>query len=142
MSEGAVPEALSRTVARAAIALARTDTRQEEYALKRELAAQGIRAAAADYGGDFDRSMMKMVERIVSAAKRDGVITDTHHEEGAVAGAVHEALTQAAGKAMGLPVGGKLAVARSGEHVAAAVFLSVGLMHLDEICVGMGHRSI
>ena len=38
--------------------------------------------------------------------------------------------------------GGKIGVARSGEHVAVAVFFTVGLVHLNEVVVGMGHRAI
>ena len=139
----APPQAhMSRAVARAAISLAMTDSREEEAALREQLRRQGVRSAAADYGGEFDRAVMKLVERAVVSAKREGVIVDAHHEEGAVAGAAREAISQVSAKALGLPVGGKIAVARSGEHVAVAVFFSVGLMHLDEICVGMGHRAI
>ena len=84
--------------------------------------------------------MMKMIERAVVAAKREGVISDTHREEGAVAGAAHDAVCQVSEKAMGFSVGGKIGVARSGEHVA--VFFTVGLVHLNEVVVGMGHRAI
>lgn len=132
----------SREVARAAIMLAMTATREEEAGLKAQLLAQGIRGAAADYGGEYLQSVMKMIERSVVAAKRERVIDDTHREEGAVAGAAREAIGQVAGKALGLSVGGKIGVARSGEHVAVAVFFGVGLAHLNEVCVGMGHRAI
>lgn len=98
--------------------------------------------AASDFGGTFVDSMMKMIERAVVAAKREGVISDTHREEGAVAGAAHDAVCQVSEKAMGFSVGGKIGVARSGEHVAVAVFFTVGLVHLNEVVVGMGHRAI
>ncbi len=132
----------SRSVARAAIHLAMTASREEETSAKAALAAQGFATAAVDFGGEFVPSIMKMVERAVVAAKREGLIGDTHHEEGAVAGAAREALSQVSGKAMGLSVGGKIAVARSGEHVAAAVFFAIGLVHLNEVCIGMGHRAV
>lgn len=45
-------------------------------------------------------------------------------------------------KALGLSVGGKIGVARHGEHVAVAVFFGIGLVHLNEVCIGMGHRAI
>ena len=129
-------------IARAAIMLAMTATREEESAMKTELAGREILGVAADFGGEFVSSVMKIVERAVVAAKRENVISDTHHEEGAVAGAAREAVSQVAGKAMGLSVGGKIGVARRGEHVAVAVFFTIGLVHLNEVCIGLGHRSI
>lgn len=132
----------SRDVARAAVMLAMTATREDETALRAELAQSGIATAAADYGGEFVTSVMKMVERAVVAAKRENVIGDTFHEEGVVAGAAHEALSQISSKALGLNVGGKISVARCGEHVAVAIFVAIGLVHLNEVCIGMGHRTI
>ena len=132
----------SREVARAAIMLAMTATREEESALKAELRARGVRGAAVDYGGEFVPSVMKIIERSVVAARREQIIGETHREEGAVAGAAREAVSQVSGKALGLSVGGKIGVARCGEHVAVAVFFGVGLAHLNEVCVGMGHRAI
>ena len=76
----------SRAVARAAIQLAMTATREEETELKASLTEKDIVGAASDFGGTFVDSMMKMIERAVVAAKREGVISDTHREEGAVAG--------------------------------------------------------
>ena len=132
----------SREIARAAIMLAMTATREEESAMKTELAGREILGVAADFGGEFVSYVMKIVERAVVAAKRENVISDTHHEEGAVAGAAREAVSQVAGKAMGLSVGGKIGVARRGEHVAVAVFFTIGLVHLNEVCIGLGHRAI
>ena len=131
----------TRDVARAAIMLAMSQSREEEAALKAEVARQGVKAAAADYGGDFVSSMMKIVERAVVCAKREGIVDNTEHDEGVVAGAAREALSQVTTKALGLSVGGKIGVARSGEHVAVAVFFAIGLVHLNEICIGMGHRA-
>lgn len=131
----------SREVARAAILLSMTASREEEAALKEKLLAQEIHGVAADYGGEFVQSVMKIVERAVVAAKREHVIGETHHEEGAVAGRP-EALSQVTTKALGLSVGGKIGVARQGEHVAVAVFFGIGLVHLNEVCIGMGHRAI
>ena len=132
----------SREIARAAIMLAMTATREEESAMKTELAGREILGVAADFGGEFVSSVMKIVERAVVAAKRENVISDTHHEDGAVAGAAREAVSQVAGKAMGLSVGGKIGVSRRGEHVAVAVFFTIGLVHLNEVCIGLGHRAI
>lgn len=132
----------SREVARAAIQLAMSATREEEAAWKAALAELGIRGAAVDYGGEFVASVMRIIERSVVAAKREGVIDDSHREEGAVAGAAREAVAQVSNKALGLSIGGKIGVARGGGHVAVAVFFGVGLIHLNEVCVGMGHRAI
>lgn len=132
----------SRDVARAAVMLAMTATREDENDMKAELGRIGIQAAAVDYGGEFVTSVMKMVERAVVAAKREDIIGDTSHEEGVVAGAAREALSQVSTKALGLNVGGKIGVARCGEHVAVAVFFAIGLVHLNEVCIGMGHRTI
>ena len=132
----------SRDVARAAISLAMTTSREDEMAQKQRLSIQGIRSAASDFGGDYVSSVMKMIERAVVIAKREGVISEKDHEEGAVAGAAHDAVAQITGKAMGLNVGGKIGVARAEGHVAVAVFFTVGLVHLNEVCVGMGHRAV
>ena len=132
----------SRDVARAAISLAMTTSREDESAHKQRLSAQGIRSAASDFGGDYVSSVMKMIERAVVIAKREGVISEKDHEEGAVAGAAHDAVAQITGKAMGLNVGGKIGVARAEGHVAVAVFFTVCLVHLNEVCVGMGHRAV
>ena len=82
------------------------------------------------------------VERAVVAGKREGIIKDCHAEEGAVAGAAREAISQVMTKAIGLNIGGKLGIARRGDHVSVAVFFGVGLLHLDEVAVGLGHRAI
>lgn len=132
----------SRDVARAAITLAMTTTREEESAHKQRLTAMSIRSAASDFGGDFVGSVMKIIERAVVVAKREGLIGEKDHEEGAVAGAAHDAVMQVIDKAMGLNIGGKIGVARADGHVAVAIFFTVGLVHLNEVCVGMGHRAV
>ncbi len=133
----------SRTVSRAAMMMCLTRSREEEKQLKETLMAEDVRAAAVDYGGEFIQSIMRIVERAVVAAKREGVISATEYrEEGAVAGATREALSQVNGKAIGLNVGGKIGVARSGNNIAVAVFFGIGLLHLNEVAVGLGHRAI
>ena len=132
----------SRDVARAAVLMSMSRTREEERGLKASFAQEDMITAAVDYGGEFVTSVMRMVERAVVAAKREGVIDDSHREEGAVAGAAREALSQVSAKALGLNVGGKIGVARSHDHVAVAVFFGIGLVHLNEVCVGMGHRAL
>ncbi|NLN87917.1 MAG: hut operon positive regulator HutP, partial [Syntrophomonadaceae bacterium] len=103
----------SKIAASSAIKMALSASRAEEVQIKKALLDEyGIRAVAVDYGGEFISSMAKIVERSVVAAKREGVIKDTHSDEGAVAGASREALSQIMPKALGLNVGGKIGVAR------------------------------
>lgn len=131
----------SRMVAAAAIRLSLAATREEEDAFKEELKELGLRAAAVNFGGEFVDSVRRIVERAVVAAKREGVIGDLHAEEGAVAGAAHEAIQQLAPKAVGLNVGGKIGVARGGDHIAVAIYVGIGLLHLDDVAVSVGHRA-
>ncbi|AUS96247.1 hut operon positive regulator HutP [Clostridium thermosuccinogenes] len=132
----------SRDVAAAAIKMALTVDRHEEKSLQAELLKSGIRAAAVDYGGEFITSVMKIIERSVVSAKREGVISDSHSEEGAVAGAAREALSQIMPKAIGLNVGGKIGIARYRDHVSVAIFFGIGLLHLNEVSMGLGHRVV
>lgn len=132
----------SRKTASVAIKMALTEDRDEEKQLMKLFAAEGIRTAAVDYGGEFIASVKKIVERAVVAAKREGVIKDTHTDEGAVAGATREALSQIMPKAIGLNVGGKIGIARHHDHVTVAMFFGIGLLHLDEVAVGLGHRAV
>jgi hypothetical protein len=130
----------SKRISSAAIQMALTDTREDEQALKKELATIGIRSVAVDYGGDFSMAAKKIIERAIVAAKREDVIQDNHYDEGAVAGATKEALGQILNKAFGLNVGGKLAIARSGDHIVVCIYLAIGLLHLNEIAIGLAHR--
>lgn len=131
----------SKKIAYAAIKMALSENRDEEIRLKQEYAAIGIRTAAVDVGGEFVSSIKKMLERALVSAKRENVIRENHHDEGAVAGATREAIAQIMPKAMGLNVGGKIGIARQNDHISVAVFLGVGLLHLDEVAIGLGHRA-
>ncbi|MGI6413764.1 MAG: HutP family protein [Syntrophomonadaceae bacterium] len=133
----------SKIVATAAIRMALSTSRSDEGQLKKELMDKyGVMAVAVDYGGEFISSVGKIVERSVVAAKREGVIKDTHADEGAVAGAAREAIAQIMPKALGLNIGGKIGVARHGDHVSVAIFMGIGLLHLDEVAIGLGHRAV
>jgi hypothetical protein len=132
----------SRDVARSAILMSMSRTREEETQLKITLHQQEILAAAVDFGGEFVPSIIRIIERTVIAAKREGIINESHLEEGGVAGAAREAITQITTKALGMNVGGKIGIARYKDHVAVAVYFGIGLGHLDEICIGLGHRAI
>ena len=132
----------SKDVALAAIRMALSGTRDEEKLLKTEYRDREILAVAVDFGGNFIDSVAKVVERAVVSAKKEGLIHETHAEEGAVAGAAREAISQIMQKAIGLNIGGKIGVARSGEHICVAMFFGIGLLHLNEISIGVGHRVI
>jgi hypothetical protein len=132
----------SRKVARVAIEMALTESREQEKEYKQIFAREGVRTAAVDYGGEFITAVNKIIERAVVAAKREGVIKEAHADEGAVAGATREALSQVMPKAIGFNVGGKIGVARKDDHISVAVFFGVGLIHLDEVAIGLGHRAV
>jgi len=132
----------SKDVAKAAIKMALTSDREEEKRQKEEYNKMGIRVAAVDFGGEFLTSITKIIERAVVSAKREGLISEVHNEEGAVAGAAREAITHLMDKAMGLNVGGKIGIARYDEHVVVAIFFGIGLLHLNEVGIGIGHRVI
>lgn len=132
----------SKEIASVAIKIALSSDRHDEKQMQSEYFKMGIRTAAVDYGGEFIASVMKIVERAVVSSKREGVIIESHVEEGAVAGATREALTQIMPKALGLNVGGKIGIARYKDHISVAIFFGIGLLHLNEVSIGLGHRVV
>ncbi|MFA5536696.1 MAG: HutP family protein [Bacillota bacterium] len=132
----------SKVVASAAIRMSLSETREEENLLKENFVQVGIRTAAVNFGGEYLHSASKIIERAIVAAKREGIIKDTHSEEGAIAGATREALSQIMPKALGFNVGGKIGIARATDHISVSVFFGVGLVHLDEVAIGLGHRAV
>lgn len=132
----------SREVCKAAIRIALTDTREEETKLKEDYIADDIKCVAVDFGSDFSSAVPKILERAVVAAKRENLIGDTHSEEGAVAGAAHEALQQIIDKCVGLNLGGKIGIARHGSHISVCIFFAIGLLNLNDISIGLGHRVV
>nr|WP_307991784.1 HutP family protein [uncultured Niameybacter sp.] len=128
-------------IAKAAINMA-ISSRQEEEKLVEEFKKENVLAVAVDIGGNLNASIPKIIERALVASKRTGIIKDYHVHDGAVAGATREAIMQVANKANGLNVGGKIGIARQGEHISVCIFLSIGLLHLNEVVIGLGHRSI
>ncbi|MGF7057884.1 HutP family protein [Brassicibacter mesophilus] len=131
----------STDVAKASVKLA-ISTREEEKNIIEELSRQAIKATAVDIGGDLINSIPKIIERALVASKKTGVINDCHVHEGAVAGAAREAIMQVSQKSIGLNVGGKIGIARSEEHISVCLFISIGLLHLNDLAIGLGHRSI
>lgn len=132
----------SKRVASAALYMALSEGREEEQRLKQQYQRLGLQVAAVNYGGQAVDAVPKVIERAVVAAKREGVIADIHNEEGAVAGAAHEALSHIMSKAMGLNIGGKIGIARYKDHLTVAMIMEIGLLHLNEVAVGMAHRAI
>ncbi len=129
-------------IGRAAMRIALTATRAEEQNIKELLTKQGIKATAVDFGGEFITSVVKIMERAVVAAQGQGLVSESHVGAGAVAGAAHAALEQVKTKAVGFNVGGKIGIARCGEHLCVAIFMGVGVLNLNEMCVGLAHRSL
>jgi len=129
-------------VARAAIRLAVTPSREAEEKYIVSLADAGVKAAAVDFGGDITGSIHLIIERAILASRKAGITKENHVQDGAIAGAAREAVAQVASKAIGLNGGGKIAVARSGEHLTVCVFMSIGLLHLNDVVIGLGHRSV
>jgi hypothetical protein len=132
----------SRRVAQAAILMAISENREEERKLKHAQEAEGMRLAAMDFGGEALSSIPKIIERAVVGSKREGVILDSHAEEGAVAGAAHEVISQILGRAIGLNFGGKIGVARMGGHLCVAGFFAIGMINLDDVAIAVAHRAV
>ena len=132
----------SKEVASAAVKMALTASRDEEASFKAQMSKENMLCCAVDFGGDFISSVNKIVERTVVGAKREKLIVASHLEEGAVAGAAREAMSAVMTKAIGLNAGGKIGIARYKEHIAVCIFCEIGLLHLNEIAIGLGHRVI
>ena len=134
-------EKSSVDIAKASVKMA-ISSRAEEEKLIEEFKKENVLAVAVDIGGNLNSSIPKIIERALVASKRTGIIKDCHVHDGAIAGATREAIMQVSEKANGLNVGGKIGVARYKEHISVCIFLSIGLLHLNEVVIGLGHRSI
>lgn len=117
-------------------------TREEEEEYKVRFKKDGYLLTAVNIGGNISTSMTKILERALVASKRNGLIREEHLHEGCIIGATRDAIMQIADRANAQNVGGKIGIARKGEHVSVCIFLSIGLLHLDEVVIGIGHRAI
>ncbi|TCL36443.1 MULTISPECIES: HutP family protein [Anaerospora] len=135
-------EITSIDIGRAALRMALSETRQDEQDTRQGLQKRNILSVAVDFGGEFVPSVKKIIERAVVAAQRQGVVAANHVGEGAVAGATRAALEQIASRAIGLNVGGKIGIARYEEHLCVAIYFGVGVLNLNEVAVGLAHRSL
>lgn len=129
-------------VARAAIKLAISPTRTAEEQMLQRFREKEIYGAAVDVGGDVVNSIHIIIERAILASRKNNVTKECHVEDGAIAGAAREALMQVIAKATGLNGGGKVAICRHKEHLSVCIFMSIGLLHLNEVVIGLGHRSL
>lgn len=132
----------SLEVARAAISLAITPSRGEEENLIKQLKDDEIQGAALDVGGEAISQSHVIIERAIIAARKSGIIQEGEIQDGVVAGAARDALNQILVKALGLNCGGKVAVCRSGPHLSVCIFMSVGMMYLNDVVIGLGHRVL
>lgn len=132
----------SADVARAAIRMALSENRSDENELREKLAKSGIRAVAVNFGGKFLDIIPKIYESAIVAAQRQHVISDTHVGDGSVVGAMESAIGQIKLMAMGMNLGGKIGIARWKEHLCVAVFVEVGVLHFNEVTLGMAHRVL
>lgn len=134
-------ESNSTKVAKIATRMAICD-RNEEENLKKYYNEKGIKVTAVNIGGNINSSISKILESALVAAKRNNLIREEHLHEGAVIGATRDAIIQIANRASGQNVGGKIGIAKGGEHISVCIFLNIGLLHLDEVVIGIGHRSL
>jgi len=132
----------STDIGRAALSMAMSETREKENTLKEELKREDIKAVAVNFGGAFSETIPKILERAVVAAQREGLVSETHVGAGVVAGATHSAVCQISPNAAGFNIGGKIGIARHGEHLCVAIYATVGVLNLNELCVGMSHRTL
>lgn len=132
----------STDVAKIAVKMA-LSTRSEEAELKQAFRNMKVKVCAVDFGGNLINSIEKIIERALVAAKREDIIKENVHVlEGALIGATREALSQVLQKAVGFNVGGKIGIARWGEHLSVAMFFGVGFLNFNEVVIGLGHRSL
>ena len=132
----------SMEVAKIATQMAISTREEEEMCIRDRYQRLGTLVTAVNIGGNINESTTKILERTIVAAKRSGVIREEHLHEGGVIGATRDALMQVKERASGQNVGGKVGIARRGQHLSVCIFLSVGLLHLDEVVIGIGHRAI
>lgn len=132
----------SKEICKAAVRLALSEGRNEEKEMKNYYVEKGIKTVAVDFGSDFNSAVPKIIERAVVAAKREGLINENHAEEGAVAGAAHEALQMILSKCVGLNLGGKIGIARYEGHISVCLFFAIGLLNMNDVTIGIGHRAV
>jgi len=129
-------------VARAALSISLTKDKSDETSVKMTFRRSGIMTASFNIAGDFIPSLQTWIEQTLALAKSEGIICGSFVDAGALVGAAREALAQVMPKAVGVNVGGKIGLAYCNENLAVAVFLGIGLLHLNDVAVGLGHRAV
>ncbi len=56
-------------------------------------------------------------------------------------GAARDALMQVLERSNNLNVGGKIGLVRMGNDLAVCIYVSIGLLHLNEFAIGIGHQN-
>lgn len=135
-------ERICAETGRLALEVALTRTREDERILINKLNKNGILSVAVDFGGDFVKTIPKILESIVVGARRQHVIVEDYIEEAAVLGASRLALEQLKIKGIGCSVGGKASVVRCGENLCVAIYMQIGIINLDDMAIGLAHRAI
>ena len=130
----------SLEIPREAVRLSLT-TREEEKDMIRRIEEMGGRAAAVNIGGNIANSLPKIMESALVASRRAGLIEQDYASEGAVMGATRDALFQILERSNNLNVGGKIGLIRLGNDIAVCIYVSIGLLHLNEFAIGIGHRT-
>ena len=51
-------------------------------------------------------------------------------------------MSQIINKSVGLNLGGKIGIARSNAHISVCVCFGVGLLNLNDVVIGLGHRAV
>ena len=131
----------SLDVPKEAVRMALT-TREEEKELIKMIETMGGKAAAVDIGGNISSSITKVLERALVASKRVGLIKDEYAQEGAVIGAARDALMQILERSSNLNVGRKIGIVKQDHDIAVCIYVSIGLLHLNEFAIGIGHRTL
>lgn len=137
-----VMERKSAEAGKLAVEVVLTRNREEEYTFINKLKKHGVLAVAIDFGGDFVKTIPKILESVVVASRRQNVIVENYLEEAAVLGAARSALEQLKMKGIGCSVGGKASVVRYGENLCVAIYMQIGIINLDDMAISLAHRAI
>ena len=128
-----------KAAAAAAVQMALTPTREEEYNLKK-LAVEGIRATAVDYGGE-QAALFKKWWKGRNRRPPERVVQNEFHAEGSVAGATRMPWLRLCQRPSV-----QISAARSASPATVNTwpwaFFTIGLLYLDEVAIGLGHRAI
>ena len=136
MSERAANETTKKAI------LMAISSREEEKDLIAKFAGEGFKCIGVNVGGKMPSIVPKIIENALVASVRNGLIQDTRVHNGAIAGAIREAMNQIQNNMNGLSVGGKIGVARKGKDLSVALYFSIGLLHLNETVMAVSHRAM